>query len=311
MAHGSRVLGEAEPNTRARELGIVFFNRLVSFITRTQVTRLLERLPGGPRLRPPPARPAPGAVPHLRVHDRGDQARHPGQGGAGDGRRATPRALEEARRRCATGRASRTRSSGPGCAEARPFRRHSRRLSVVAHAFNAASRSATSDSSLHLRKYAPADRHVGQAVANAPAAAMPISRLDERSVLSGGERPVGERSGQLAAHPDLPHLVAALDQKVRRSRLVGSWVTCTIRRPPRTLARRPRSPAATTSGRGVGVATQPQVDSSGTSRWACWWWDDMRCSDHPLAALANGARVPDLDGSGRYRSSPQPRQTWT
>ena len=38
MAHGSRVLGEAEPNTRAREFGIVFFNRLVSFITRTRVS---------------------------------------------------------------------------------------------------------------------------------------------------------------------------------------------------------------------------------------------------------------------------------
>lgn len=38
MAHGSRVLGEAEPNHRARELGIVFFNRLVSFITRTRVS---------------------------------------------------------------------------------------------------------------------------------------------------------------------------------------------------------------------------------------------------------------------------------
>ena len=38
MAHGSRVLGEAEPNTRARELGIVFFNRLVSLITRTKVS---------------------------------------------------------------------------------------------------------------------------------------------------------------------------------------------------------------------------------------------------------------------------------
>jgi len=38
VAHGSRVLGEAEPNHRARELGIVFFNRVVSFITRTKVT---------------------------------------------------------------------------------------------------------------------------------------------------------------------------------------------------------------------------------------------------------------------------------
>lgn len=38
VAHGSRVLGEAEPNAFARELGIIFFNRLVSFITRTKVT---------------------------------------------------------------------------------------------------------------------------------------------------------------------------------------------------------------------------------------------------------------------------------
>lgn len=38
MAHGSRVLGEADRNHFARELGIVFFNRLVSAITRTHVT---------------------------------------------------------------------------------------------------------------------------------------------------------------------------------------------------------------------------------------------------------------------------------
>ena len=38
VAHGSRVLGEAEPNHYARELGIVFFNRLVSLITRTKVS---------------------------------------------------------------------------------------------------------------------------------------------------------------------------------------------------------------------------------------------------------------------------------
>jgi hypothetical protein len=38
MAHGSRVLGHAEPNHVAREMGIVFFNRLVSLITRTPVT---------------------------------------------------------------------------------------------------------------------------------------------------------------------------------------------------------------------------------------------------------------------------------
>jgi hypothetical protein len=38
VAHGSRVLGEAEPNHFARELGIVFFNRVVSLITRTKVS---------------------------------------------------------------------------------------------------------------------------------------------------------------------------------------------------------------------------------------------------------------------------------
>jgi hypothetical protein len=38
VAHGSRVLGHAEANTVAREMGIVFFNRLVSLITRTRVS---------------------------------------------------------------------------------------------------------------------------------------------------------------------------------------------------------------------------------------------------------------------------------
>jgi hypothetical protein len=38
VAHGSRVLGEAEPSHFARELGIVFFNRLVSLITGTKVS---------------------------------------------------------------------------------------------------------------------------------------------------------------------------------------------------------------------------------------------------------------------------------
>jgi Glycosyl transferase family 2 len=38
VAHGSRVLGQADGNHFARELGIVFFNRLVSAITRTHVT---------------------------------------------------------------------------------------------------------------------------------------------------------------------------------------------------------------------------------------------------------------------------------
>jgi hypothetical protein len=38
VAHGSRVLGRADRNHVAREIGIVFFNRVVSFITRTHVT---------------------------------------------------------------------------------------------------------------------------------------------------------------------------------------------------------------------------------------------------------------------------------
>ncbi|HVO54623.1 MAG TPA: glycosyltransferase family 2 protein [Solirubrobacterales bacterium] len=38
VAHGSRVLGQADRNHFARELGIVFFNRVVSFITRTHVS---------------------------------------------------------------------------------------------------------------------------------------------------------------------------------------------------------------------------------------------------------------------------------
>ena len=38
LAHGSRVLGSSEPNHPAREAGIVFFNRVVSFITRTKVS---------------------------------------------------------------------------------------------------------------------------------------------------------------------------------------------------------------------------------------------------------------------------------
>jgi Glycosyl transferase family 2 len=38
VAHGSRVLGQADPDSRSREVGIVFFNRVVSFITRTKVS---------------------------------------------------------------------------------------------------------------------------------------------------------------------------------------------------------------------------------------------------------------------------------
>ncbi|MEX0620802.1 MAG: glycosyltransferase family 2 protein [Solirubrobacterales bacterium] len=38
VAHGSRVLGQADKNHFARELGIVFFNRMVSLMTRTHVS---------------------------------------------------------------------------------------------------------------------------------------------------------------------------------------------------------------------------------------------------------------------------------
>jgi hypothetical protein len=38
VAHGSRVLGESDQNQPAREAGIVFFNKVVSLITRTHVT---------------------------------------------------------------------------------------------------------------------------------------------------------------------------------------------------------------------------------------------------------------------------------
>jgi hypothetical protein len=38
LAHGSRVLGHADEGHVAREVGIVFFNRMVSLITRTHVT---------------------------------------------------------------------------------------------------------------------------------------------------------------------------------------------------------------------------------------------------------------------------------
>lgn len=38
VAHGSRILGSADPNSRPREFGIVFFNKVVSFITRAKVS---------------------------------------------------------------------------------------------------------------------------------------------------------------------------------------------------------------------------------------------------------------------------------
>jgi hypothetical protein len=94
VAHGSRVLGEADRNHPAREAGIVFFNKVADHPHPRH--RLLERLPRGSRRRPAPAGPAPGAVPHLGIPDRGDQAGDSGEGGAGDRCRPALGPFEEA-----------------------------------------------------------------------------------------------------------------------------------------------------------------------------------------------------------------------
>ena len=98
MAHGSRVLGHAEPNHVAREMGIIFFNRLVSLITRTKVSDCSNGYRAVRASVLPAARAAPGAVPHVGVHDRGDQARRARDRGRRHGRPPDPRALEEAGR---------------------------------------------------------------------------------------------------------------------------------------------------------------------------------------------------------------------
>ena len=114
MAHGSRVLGRADRNHFARELGIVFFNRVVSVITRTHVTDCSNGYRAVRTAVLPAARPPPGAVPHLRVHDRGDQAR------ASPPRRSRSRSssastvTRRSRPSFATGWASPTPSCGPG-----------------------------------------------------------------------------------------------------------------------------------------------------------------------------------------------------
>ena len=98
VAHGSRVLGHAEPNHYAREMGIVFFNRMVSFITRTKVSDCSNGYRAVRASRAAAARAAPGAVPHVGVHDRGDQARRAREGDPGHRRAAAARPLEEAGR---------------------------------------------------------------------------------------------------------------------------------------------------------------------------------------------------------------------
>ena len=96
VAHGSRVLGDADRNHFAREMGIVFFNRLVSLITRTHVTDCSN---GYRAVRTT-------ALPQLVLRQeqfhtsefmieaikRGSSR----QGGPGHGRAAPPRPLEEA-----------------------------------------------------------------------------------------------------------------------------------------------------------------------------------------------------------------------
>ena len=123
VAHGSRVLGEAEPNAHARELRDRLLQQARLLHHPDEGLRLLERLPGRSDHGPPPARPPPGAVPHLGVPDRGDQARDPREGGPGDRGQARPRPLEEARRGALRARlrernrpdlAQVGRSAGPG-----------------------------------------------------------------------------------------------------------------------------------------------------------------------------------------------------
>ena len=98
VAHGSRVLGDADRNHFAREMGIVFFNRLVSLITRTHVTDCSN---GYRAVRTT-------VLPQLVLRQEQFHTSEfmieaikrgsPRQGGAGHGRAAPPRPLEEAGR---------------------------------------------------------------------------------------------------------------------------------------------------------------------------------------------------------------------
>ena len=96
VAHGSRVLGEADPNSRSREFGIVFFNKLVSFITRTKVSDCSN---GYRAVRTT-------VLPQLVLRQEQFHTSEflieaikrgvPAEGGPGDRRQAHPRPLEEA-----------------------------------------------------------------------------------------------------------------------------------------------------------------------------------------------------------------------
>ena len=126
MAHGSRVLGEAEPNTLSRELGIVFFNRVVSFITRTKVTDCSN---GYRAVRA-------DVLPQLVLRQ---EQFHTSEFMIEAIKRGIPAkevpvtvasrlpATRRSRRWSATAWASRTRSSAPGCAERRAARLRAQR----------------------------------------------------------------------------------------------------------------------------------------------------------------------------------------
>ena len=98
VAHGSRVLGDADPNTRSRELGIVLFNKLISFITRTKVS---DASNGYRAVRT-------SVLPQLVLRQEQFHTSEflieaikrgvPGQGGPGDRGQEDPRSLQEAGR---------------------------------------------------------------------------------------------------------------------------------------------------------------------------------------------------------------------
>ena len=128
MAHGSRVIGHAEPNHFARELGIVFFNRMVSLITRTKVSDCSNgyravRASVLPQLvlRQEQFHTSEFMIEAIKRGFPRRRSRSPSLGGC----TATPRS----RPSCGTGSASRTRSCGPGFARPLALTRQARRKS--------------------------------------------------------------------------------------------------------------------------------------------------------------------------------------
>ena len=126
VAHGSRVLGHAEANHFAREMGIIFFNRLVSFITRTKVTDCSN---GYRAVRA-------SVLPTLVLRQEQFHTSEfmieaikrgvPGQGGRGHRRLPPARALEEAGRDPLRDRLHQRDHARPGCAESAAQARRAR-----------------------------------------------------------------------------------------------------------------------------------------------------------------------------------------